>query len=436
TVINHDEGFHGGKGTRHTVLKDNVFYGNRVYQAKLSMGDQAEGSLNNEVQNNVFYCTDPFQWVMRQDSGEGHYNWNFGYFENNYYCNPYSTNRYAGRYIQNAEYSGALIWRWQKDTPYNYFLNLHEYQEISGGDANSKTDSEKWTVFRIEGKLYETDEILSGNYISNSGFESGSEPWEVTGGEISPDIREELDGNCLRVTAGDGHYTQVNNGKPIPFDRDSYYLLSFSSLGEAPFHIEVSPRQLDEDSDTQAIMVDEHKFSVGPGRYDYSYIFKIKEAGRSAVRGQRSEDGAREDFAAYEMRIFFNIGKDDPAYWLDNVTLYKVNLKEAIPPEERSKIFVNDTDADKIFSFNGIGYKDLDGNLITEESITLPPYHSKVLIFESGPDTRQLSDAIRILQMLSGLDPDGIYWISDMNADARMGLAEAVHILQELAVSE
>jgi len=428
TVINHDEGFHGGKGTRHTVLKDNVFYGNRVYQAKLSMGDQAEGSLNNEVQNNVFYCTDPFQWVMRQDSGEDHYNWNFGYFENNYYCNPYSTNRYAGAYIQNAEYSGALIWRWQKDTPYNYFLNLHEYQKISGGDVNSETDSEKWTVFRIEDKLYEADEILSGNYISNSNFESGSEPWEVTGGEISPDIREELDGNCLRVTAGDGHYVQLNNGKPISFERDAYYLLSFSTFGEKPLYAGLSPGRWDEVSGNQIIMGNEHKFSVGQGRYDYSYIFKIRDAG--------TEAGVLEDFSEYDMRIFFDSGKDDPAYWLDNVRLYKVSLREAIPPEEHSKIFVNDSDADKTFLFNGMKYKDLDGNLIIEESITLHPYHSKVLIFESGPVTRQLSDAIRILQMLSGLDPDGIYWISDVNGDARMGLAEVVFILQELAVSE
>lgn len=430
TVTHHDEGFHAADKTTDTILKDNLFYGNRFCQARFSMGDQAAERLGRHAENNVFYCTDPSQWVMLQESGEDHENYDFGTFDNNYYCNPFSGDRYAGEFAASDDYAdkgGVLIWRRQGREPYHVFMNLYEYQQVSGQDANSETDVEKWTVFRIGDKLYEADEIFGENYISNSDFESGTGAWEVGGGEIFPDTRAELDGNCLRVTAGDGYNTRVNNGEHIPFDTDSFYMLSFSGLREIPFGIEVAPYHRFNAYSSKPMIGEKHSFPLGPDRHDYAYIFKV-----NATSGDDTEGNV----VSYDMRIFFYTGKGDPDYWLDNVTLNKVSLKAAMPPEERSKLFVNDTDKEQVISLSGIYYKDLDGNLVAGESITLPPFSSKILTFWSLADKNSLMDVIRVLQALAGLAPDGIHFISDVNEDARIGLPEAIHLLQKLAGSE
>lgn len=44
-----------------------------------------------------------------------------------------------------------------------------------------------------------------------------------------------------------------------------------------------------------------------------------------------------------------------------------------------------------------------------------------------------LADAILALQMLIGLDPDGIHLEADVNEDGKIGLAEVIYILQYIA---
>ncbi len=423
TVIRHDEGFHAENKSKNTVFKGNLLYGNRACQARFSTGDQNTGSLGYQVFDNIFYCADPSQWAMCQE-GEAHENDDFGTFDNNYYCNPYSTNRYAGEYfISHADKGDALIWRRQGQPPEDLLLNLYEYQQLSGQDANSKTDVEKWTVFRIGERLYELDERVGRNWISNSDFESGTYPWEAGGGKIVSDTREGLDGKCLKVVASGDYQTRVNNGRHIPFKTDAHYLLSFSGLRDVPLEIDIAPYyRLDEY--TSRPIGERHRFPIGPGRHDYAYIFTV-----DATEGV---DAAGNVVAYDDMRIFFHIGKGEPDCWLDNVKLFKITLKEALAPEERSKLFVNETDREKTFPLNDVVYKDLDGNLVTGESITLPPFRSKVLTFWTAVRENGLADAIWMLQVLAGLDDEGIHSVSDIDADGRVGLPEVISILQEL----
>jgi hypothetical protein len=84
------------------------------------------------------------------------------------------------------------------------------------------------------------------------------------------------------------------------------------------------------------------------------------------------------------MRIFFLLDKTDTEanLWIDNVELYKVALKKAIPPQERSKIFVNRGAVEKTFALNGNVYKDLNGATV-KDSVTVEPYSSKILTYVS-----------------------------------------------------
>ncbi len=44
-----------------------------------------------------------------------------------------------------------------------------------------------------------------------------------------------------------------------------------------------------------------------------------------------------------------------------------------------------------------------------------------------------MEDLIRVLQLLCGLNPEGIEILADLNGDGRVGLAEAIGILKEIS---
>ncbi len=367
TIINTDEGYHEDPGAKNTIIKDNVFYNNRVYQVKLSMDhEKKSGSLNYTVTDNVFYSVAPFQWVMRQNSNPD-LNWNFGTFDRNYYCNPYSVDRYASAYVtQSANKAGALIWRWHRvnDGPKYSSLNMANYQILSKQDAHSKTDLEKWTVFRIGDKLYEVQENLSANYISNDTFDGDTTPWEISSGTATIEKKTGMEGKALKIKTDPNMYqTRLNNGEPIPFEKGEYYLFSFTIASEDVTEVEVNYHKRVSEFSTKDLD-SKRFFTVGPQAQTYSYIFKVNEL-------------------AEDMRMIFHALKETSTYWLDNVSLYKVSLKEAMEPTEKSKIFVNPTDNEAVTSLNGINYRDLDGNPVSG-SITLAPFSSQILINVSG----------------------------------------------------
>ncbi|MGD9975257.1 MAG: dockerin type I domain-containing protein [Desulfatirhabdiaceae bacterium] len=46
-----------------------------------------------------------------------------------------------------------------------------------------------------------------------------------------------------------------------------------------------------------------------------------------------------------------------------------------------------------------------------------------------------LTDAVLALQVINGLQPTGIYLSADVNGDGKIGMAEVIYILQQVAYS-
>ncbi|MDM8565500.1 right-handed parallel beta-helix repeat-containing protein [Candidatus Halobeggiatoa sp. HSG11] len=365
TITNHNEAFHSSGNDADIKLIGNTFYNNSLYQAKLAMTKNVSGSLKYTVKDNIFYANDPFAWVMRQNANNKG-NWNYGTFNNNYYCNPYSFNRYVGNYVSEeaSKSSNSIIWRWQNTVPYNTYLDLESHQNVSKQDFNTKTDLEKWTVFRIGNELYEVQDKLSSNYITNPTFDSDTNPWEIAAGVVTVEKKSGMQGKALRVqSTTKEHRTRLNNGVTIPFEKDQYYLFQFTIMSDEYTSVQVDYKEKVNVHSSKGFG-DEMTFPVSPEKKTHSYIFQTDE-----LKG--------------DMRMFFYTPKKTPDYWIDDLSLFKVSLKKAIKPTERSKIFINPTINEDIFSLRGITYQDLDGKTV-QGNIKLKPFSSQILVYKSG----------------------------------------------------
>jgi parallel beta-helix repeat protein len=362
TIMNTDDGIHIGTPMKNNVIKDNTLYNNRLFQLTMAMGTYTgTASLNYNVQNNVLYALDPGQWTLGQTKRDQK-NWLFGVFENNFYGHPYY-NSNEGQGIGTT--SGGELYRYQLLDPQSAIFDLDWWKTETGYDKNSKTDAEKWVVVKINNELYDVGQVLSPNLVSNSTFEADAAPWEVTAGTITQEKKAGMDGFTLHFKNDySDSLSRVNNGHAIAFEKDQYYQLSFSSM--RPTNAMMRVGIFDRTSKNGVkLLGGRYRFPGGPTRRNYTYLFKLDELGT-------------------DMRIFFLLDKTDTEanLWIDNVELYKVALKKAIPPQERSKIFVNRGAVEKTFALNGNVYKDLNGATV-KDSVTVEPYSSKILTYVS-----------------------------------------------------
>ena len=106
-------------------------------------------------------------------------------------------------------------------------------------------------------------------------------------------------------------------------------------------------------------------------------------------------------------------------------------LEDGTPP--LSELFVNDTASVATMSLGNRRYLDLDRNPV-ESSLTLQPYSSRVLVFDSlaAPD---LADVITILQVLAGETPTASPSLGagDTDGNGRLDLSDAIAILQDMS---
>ena len=386
TIIDHDEAFHSSPDSANTVLTDNTFYNNSSYQAKFGIPKDFSGNLKYTVKNNIFYANDPFSWVMRQNANNNN-NFKFGTFSNNYYCNPYSFNRYAGWYLSKeaGDSAGSIIWRWQKTVPFNRFLSLESYQNLSKQDANTKTDLEKWTVIKVGNDLYEMQDKLSGNYITNPNFDAAEAPWEVATGIISAENKSGMSGKALRVQTTSKEYrTRINSGVAIPFEEGQYYLFQFSIMSDDYTSIQVGHKEKINEGSSKGFG-DKMVFPVGPEKKTHSYLFQA-----NGIKG--------------DVRMFFYSDKGNPDYWIDDLSLFKVSLKKAMEPTERSKIFINPTIKEETIPLRGITYRDLDGKAV-QDNIKLKPFSSKILVYKSGVVPALAAPHVFINKNIGSSDP-------------------------------
>jgi len=106
------------------------------------------------------------------------------------------------------------------------------------------------------------------------------------------------------------------------------------------------------------------KVSATTGKTSYEFIFPAKQTDVNT-------------------RIFLGSNIVDSLLWFDNMELVPVNVSSKNLQEE-VKLFSNSTDVTANIYLGGKLYKDLDGNMIYQSSLTLQPFSSKVLVLVAG----------------------------------------------------
>lgn len=374
TIMNHDEGLHQDPGGKNLVMQGNTFYNNRVYQVKVVMpSDKSSGSMGYDIQNNIFYAAHPFQWTIRQN-GNSAENWNFGTLAGNYYGNPYYNMRYANDYnADTTRNAGVEIFRSITRPAFYGIYSADQWQNAKNGDATAKTDIEKWAVIEKDKVLYEVDQILSPNYIKNGTFDGDSTPWEIRGGQLTVEAKAGLNGKGLKIASDKSAYSVlVNNGEHIPFEIGATYAMTLTVVRDTEQAISVGP-YLRKGISSSSSIGDKFTFPANSQKHSYVTLFTVTEIGD-------------------DTRLYVYMAKEDPAVWIDDIAVYKVSLREAIPPTERSKIFVNPSASPITVGFTGIdgyndvnfvgnvSYKDLTGKVV-KNNMVLQPFESKILVY-------------------------------------------------------
>jgi len=236
--------------------------------------------------------------------------------------------------------------------------NLNYWKSNFNEDLNSKSSLVSFSQYGV------TD-TLSSNLVINSKFNNNVNDWSTfpAGSYISQVNNPLLDSGCMKIRwTGVGNNESFTLSNAMSVTRGNYYLLSFSCAGDhngtfsvwgmsvaIPYFPKFFPKNY---------------FSYSNVRTDYSIVTKADTTDLSGAK------------------LSFDLILPDSLLYIDNVNYYRVNVSK-IDSSLKSKLFVNETNISKMFSLNGIAYKDLDGNSVTG-SITLPQYSSKVLVNDNS----------------------------------------------------
>ncbi|MBK7253964.1 MAG: right-handed parallel beta-helix repeat-containing protein [Ignavibacteria bacterium] len=328
------------------VIRNNLLYNNFAEQIRFSDWSSSVfvPSYNTIVKGNIFYCLQSTQICMSHIMFRNSSFSDFGNFDSNYFCNPYS------EYVINK----TMVYGTYSTNNYNLSYWKSNFNE----DLNSKSSLVSFSQYGV------TD-TLSSNLVINSNFNNNVNNWTTypSGSYISHVNNPLLDAGSMKIRwTGVGNNESFTMSNNMSITQGNYYLLSFSCAGDQngtfsvwgmgagiPFFPKFFPKNY---------------FSYSNTRKEYSIVSKADTTDLTAAR------------------LSFDLILPDSLFYLDNVNYFRVNVSK-IDSSLKSKLFVNETDISKMFSLNGIAYKDLDGNSVTG-SITLPQYSSKILVNDNS----------------------------------------------------
>jgi len=294
-------------------------------------------AYNTIVKGNTLYGLQSSQTcmehVMHHFSGPTDY----GLFDSNYYCNPYTD--FTIKRIKFVPSYSSTVYSLQ-----NWKTNFSE-------DLNSKESKFKFEQYGV------TDTIGS-NMIINSSLDSGIANWTTwpsPGSNLGHVFNPMLDSGSMRIRwNGVGFTENFTFSNTFPVVKDDYYLadISYAANHTGTFSIFGEPGFF-----PNTYLVYENY------RKNYSFVFK------SALTHLN---------AKFMIRMVF----PDSLVFVDNIRVYKVSI-EKLDSLQMSKLFFNESSVAQIIPLNGITYKDLDSNIVTG-SILLQPYSSKILINDNN----------------------------------------------------
>ena len=322
-------------------ILDNVLYNNAYSQ--ITFTDFSATSYtpvySNEIKRNIFYCLSLQQTCIEQQMFHSSLFSDYGNFDSNYYCNPYSEH-----VLRKSMVYGTYSTKYYK---------LSEWQERFNEDLASK-----YSQFSFD--QYKVIDTLSSNLITNSRFELNTDPWSSTpsgNSTITHDTNPLLDTGCMKVRwNGIGSYEGMTSGNYMNIVQGTYYSVSLSCVGNRSGSFSTFGRPK---IGGRPFLYPRRHLSYETIRRDYSFVFKP-------------------DTSDALTRIAFALALPDSLVYIDNVNVYKVSV-ERIDSSQMSKIFINNTNTPQSISLGGIPYKDLGGNVVSG-FITLQPYSSQILI--------------------------------------------------------
>lgn len=303
---------------------------------------------NTIVKNNIFYSLQAAQNCMILRTYTGTSQNDYGIFDSNYYCNPYS------------EYT---IRRTKFTYPYSDLTHsLTNWQNISNEDLNSKS-----SVFSFE--QYGITDTLSGNMLVNSKFDSTISPWISwpSGANVSWIHNPSLNSGSMRMRwNGSGNSIGLGLSNRYSITTGNHYLVSISCAGDHNGTFNLWGLSSLSGS---IFTFPQTFFSFNETKRDYTFTYKAEVT----------------DPLAY---MSIGLILPDTLVYVDNVNMFRVNV-EKIDSSQKSKLFINENNYVQNISPNGINYKDIDGNPVSG-NISLQPYSSKILINEGFIPSRNL----------------------------------------------
>ena len=338
TVQNNTVSHGGSRGIFTNHGKDHKFYNNVVYNSILSGARfrEVHGKIEGyEIKGNVFYSLKADQIIIQNYSSLDSRT-DFGTYDNNYYCNPYST---------------SLVW--DQGTTYT----LEGWQAHSGQDANTQES------------LIGADDIPYGygpQLISNTTFDSNISGWDFwskggSGGN-SWENNDKLDGGTLKHNPGSSSSSYASHN--ISIEKGKLYEIKFSIVSNVSKSLNVNVIRNHGDYATLGFGT---TITVNTNRQDFTFQFTATETEPEA------------------MIYFYNAyGKSTPMFWLDNVSIKEIVSMPS--PEEVSPLFMNPTMETVTIKLDSSFYRDLDGNVVTG-SISLEPFTSKILTISHDSDS-------------------------------------------------
>jgi hypothetical protein len=265
-------------------------------------------------------------------------------FDNNIYFTPYNEQS-----IVNWDHFGGMI-------PHRH--TLAHWQQAENKDLNSQTTSLRlspWVVTNVIGP----------ELVPNGTFDTNTAGWQhQVGGATLSNPAGVLDGKCLGVQFNTPNGTQrllVDHVQSFSYTQGHFYELKFTSRSEGHLDLQVGVKGDNQSWAPEQLTFNAH-VGVETGRSEHSLVFQAPTSGNG--------------------RVFFRNRIDQPQFYIDNVSLRRVEV-EYDDPQERIILIYNDQLTSQTFALEGC-FQDVLGNEVVG-SITLAPFTSMVLVRDDDP---------------------------------------------------
>jgi len=324
---------------RNNTFKGNISYNNNQAQIYLREhshvvdGEEIANIENIKINNNVLYSLNTAQLSLKEFSLI-HNDTDFGTYNYNYYCNPYTT---------------SVI-----DHQHELYT-LEGWQAVSGQDADSHKSLVRFTNYVVDS--YGPQLILNSTFDSNITY---WHYWSNTGDARNTwEENPLLDGGSLKHDPAGASSSYASHN--VEIEEGSFYELKFSIVSDEHISMRVAVIQNHSPYSSVGLSV---PISSEPARQDLSFLFK----------GTMTDNNS--------MLYFYNA---DKPFWIDNVSLRKVEISY-VDPKAQSPLFINPSMETVSIDLGGEVYRDLDGKVVSG-NITLEPFSSKVLTILLDSDT-------------------------------------------------